>query len=126
MCNQVWDAESGDLVFTCPPYWCLEKYSDDPEDLSNMSLDDFTRAHAAIIGRCAGALKQDRFAVWVIGDCRDPKTGRWVRLPDRTKEAFAQAGMHLHAEIVFATPIGSKRMCGQAGHGSQAHDPIPA
>ena len=106
--HHVWEPESADLAFTCPPYWCLEKYSDDPADLSNMRLEDFTAAHNSIIAQCARALRPNRFAAWVIGDCRDPKSGRWARLQDRTIDGFEAAGMQLHSEIIFATPIGSK------------------
>ena len=106
----MWSGEKADLVFTCPPYWNLEKYSDDPKDLSNMSLEEFTAAHNRIIAACAAHLKQDRFAVWVVGDMKDKKTGRLVRLHDRTKDGFASAGMHLHAEIIFVTSPGSKRI----------------
>ena len=107
---RVWSGEKADLVFTCPPYWNLEKYSDDPKDLSNMPLEEFTATHNRIIAACAAHLEQDRFAVWVIGDVRDKQTGRFVRLHDRTKDGFAAAGMHLHSEIIFATPLGSKRI----------------
>ena len=102
-----WGRESADLIFTCPPYWNLEKYSDDPADLSNMSLGDFTAAHADIINQCAAVLRPDRFAVWVIGDTRD--RGYQVDLQGRTKRAFEDAGLKLHAEMILVTAVGSKR-----------------
>ena len=107
--REIW-TEPGDLIFTCPPYWNLEKYSDDPNDLSNMSFVHFCEAHGDIIGHAAASLKPNRFAVWIIGDVRDKVTGKYVRLHDHTKDAFARAGMHLHAELIFVTPIASKRI----------------
>ena len=107
---RIWGGTKADLIFTCPPYWNLEKYSDDPKDLSNMSLEEFTATHNRIIAACAAHLKDNRFAVWIMGDTRDKKSGRWVRLQDRTKDGFAAAGMYLHSEIIFATPLGSKRI----------------
>ena len=41
--------ESADMVMSCPPYADLEKYSDDPRDLSNMAYDDFMRVYREII-----------------------------------------------------------------------------
>ena len=34
-CVEYPEKESYDLVFTCPPYYNLEKYTDNPDDLSN-------------------------------------------------------------------------------------------
>ena len=55
--------ESADLIFTCPPYFDLEIYSDKKEDLSNMSFDDFVVSYSEILKRCATKLKNNRFAV---------------------------------------------------------------
>ena len=46
------------LVYLDPPYWkqAEGQYSDDPHDLSNMSLDDFTRTLADLIKAFAGKL----------------------------------------------------------------------
>jgi hypothetical protein len=57
-----------DLIFSCPPYWNLEVYSDDPADLSTLSKDAFFDAYARIIAGAVSRLRDDRFAVWVIGD----------------------------------------------------------
>ena len=107
-----------DLAFTCPPYWQLEKYSDDPKDLSNMSLEDFTLAHSEAISRAAAILKDDRFAVWVIGDCRD-NLGRYARLPDTTIDLFEGHGLHLHSENILATPVGSRSMTARKMFGAK-------
>ena len=34
-----------DLFFTCPPYYDLEKYSDNEKDLSNMKVEDFDKEY---------------------------------------------------------------------------------
>ena len=82
---------SADLIFSCPPYWNLERYSDDPADLSTMDEAAFFEAQAAIISAAVARLKDDRFAVWVVGDVRDTQ-GFYVNLPGRTVEAFEEAG----------------------------------
>ena len=55
-----------DFVFSCPPYADLEKYSDDPADLSTMKYSEFLEAYCAIIAASVAMLKPDRFACWVI------------------------------------------------------------
>ena len=62
---------AADLIFSCPPYWNLERYSDDPANLSTMDEAAFFEAQAAIIAAAVARLKEDRFAVWVVGDVRE-------------------------------------------------------
>ena len=93
--------ESADLLFSCPPYWRLERYSDDPDDLSNMSWPEFRAAHEQIIEMGLGKLRPDRFAVWVVGYVLDDK--RLIRLADHTVAAFEENGATLHNSIVLAT-----------------------
>jgi hypothetical protein len=95
-----------DLVLSCPPYWNLEVYSDDPADLSAMGREAFFVAYAEIIAGAVGRLKDDRFAVWVIGDVRDAK-GFFVNLPGHTVEAFEAAGARFYNDAILATAVGS-------------------
>ncbi|MCL5779203.1 site-specific DNA-methyltransferase [Limibaculum sp. FT325] len=95
-----------DLVFSCPPYWNLEQYSDDPADLSAMGREAFFDAYAQIIAASIARLRDDRFAVWVIGDVRDER-GCFVNLPGRTVEAFEAAGARFYNDAILATAVGS-------------------
>lgn len=95
-----------DYAFTCPPYWRLERYSDDPRDLSAMSLPDYLDAHRRIIGMAAWQLADDTFATWVVGDLRD-SSGHLCRLPWHTIDAFEASGMRLVNDQVLVTPVGS-------------------
>ena len=97
---------SADLIFSCPPYWNLERYSDDPADLSTMDEAAFFEAQAAIIAAAVARLKDDRFAVWVVGDVRDGR-GFYVNLPGRTVEAFEAAGARFYNEAILVTAVGS-------------------
>lgn len=97
---------AADLVFSCPPYADLERYSDDPADLSAMTYDAFRAAYSTIIRRAVAALCPDRFAVFVVGDIRDPK-GFYRNFPAHTIEAFEAAGARLYNEAVLLTAIGS-------------------
>ena len=101
------EAEPADLLFTCPPYFDLEIYSDDPRDLSAMGWEAFLEAYRAIIAQGAALLKPDRFAVYVVSDVREPKTGYYRALPARTIEAFESAGLRLWNEAVLVQPVGS-------------------
>jgi hypothetical protein len=97
---------AADLVFSCPPYADLEVYSDDPADLSNMPYDDFLTAYRAIIAAACARLRDDRFAVWVVGDVRD-KRGLYRGLVPDTIAAFTDAGLSFYNEAVLVTPVGS-------------------
>lgn len=95
-----------DLMFSCPPYWNLERYSDDPADLSNLGLEEFFAAQAEIIAAAVARLRPDRFAVWVVGDVRDD-TGCFINLPGRTVEAFEAAGARFYNDAILVTAVGS-------------------
>ncbi|MFA7746503.1 chromosome partitioning protein ParB, partial [Salinicoccus roseus] len=82
------------------PYGDLEVYSDNPNDISTMEYDDFVAAYSEIIKRGASRLKNDRFAVFVVGDIRDKK-GIYRNFVDDTKKAFLESGLHFYNEIVL-------------------------
>lgn len=98
-----------DLLFSCPPYADLERYSDDPADLSMLAYDDFREVHAAIIGKACERLRPDSFAVWVVGEVRDRKhpSGAYYGFVPDTVDAFKAAGLAYYGEAIFLTPIGS-------------------
>lgn len=101
------DGYEADLVFSCPPYAFLEKYSDDPADLSAMKYPEFLDVYRGIIEASCAALRNDRYAAWVIGEVRDPKTGAYVGLETDTVQAFRDAGLSLLNRHVLTTPIGT-------------------
>lgn len=95
-----------DLIFSCPPYGNLERYSDDPRDLSNMSWIEFLHTYREICRQAVTLLKPDRFACFVVGDLRDSK-GCYMNLPAQTISAFQDAGAKLYSEAVLLTCVGS-------------------
>jgi len=97
---------SVDMVFSCPPYADLEVYSDDPRDISNMEYPDFLRVYRNIIATACRKLKENRFAVFVIGDVRD-KRGEYYGFVKDTQEAFTDCGLHYYNEIILVTAIGT-------------------
>jgi len=98
--------ESCDLIFTCPPYADLEVYSDHPDDLSNKSYDVFLQKHESIIKKCITKLKDNRFAVFVVGDVRDKK-GMYRCFVEDTVKCFTNNGMFKYNEIILVNAIGS-------------------
>jgi hypothetical protein len=101
------DPPEGDLLFGCPPYADLEVYSDLPEDLSTMEYPAFFAAYTAIIARFAARLRNNRFAVWVIGEIRNPKTGIYRNFVGDTIAAFQAAGLQYYNEAIIVTMVGS-------------------
>lgn len=92
--------QSADLIFSCPPYHNLEKYSDHPLDLSNMTYSDFLEAYREIISVSCRKLKENRFAVFVVGDIRDRK-GAYRDFISDTKRIFQDCGLCLYNEIIL-------------------------
>lgn len=100
------DDNSCDMIFSCPPYADLEVYSDDPRDISNMDYDDFCKVYAEIIAIACRKLKQDRFAVFVVGDVRDKK-GFYRNFVDYTKRCFNQNGLLTYNELILIEQVGT-------------------
>lgn len=102
-------APPADFVFSCPPYGDLEKYSDDPRDLSSMEWHTFTAAYKRIIHRACSNLKQDRFACFVVGDFRDGR-GFYRDFVSETIRGFKESGLELYNEAILVTSVGSASM----------------
>lgn len=90
-----------DLIFTCPPYMDLEVYSDLKEDLSTMDDAKFTYTYEQIINKSCKLLKNNAFAICVVGDVRDKKTGYYKDFITITKMAFYKAGLKLYNEAIL-------------------------
>lgn len=100
---------SADLVFSCPPYHNLEKYSDHPLDLSNMNYSDFLEAYGEIIAVACRKLKENRFAVFVVGDIRDNR-GAYRDFVSTTKHLFQNEGLCLYNENILLEQYGTAPM----------------
>ena len=105
--DEIENAPTTDLIFTCPPYGDLERYSDDPRDLSTMDYHAFIAAFKRIIQRACRQLRDNRFAVIVVGDFRDSRTGFYRNFVSHTIEAFEEQGLGLYNEVILVTAVGS-------------------
>ncbi|MFH1265068.1 MAG: class I SAM-dependent methyltransferase [Planctomycetota bacterium] len=80
-------APLSDFVFSCPPYGSLERYSDDPRDLSTMMPGTFMESLGQIIAACYEKLRANRFACFVVGEYRD-QAGVYPNFVGHTVDAF--------------------------------------
>jgi len=96
-----------DLVFSCPPYYDLEVYSDKEEDLSNKdTYEDFLQGYNAIIKNACSLLKEDSFAIFVVGNMRD-KSGMYYDFVGDTIKAFQNAGLGYYNEAIIVNVAGT-------------------
>lgn len=103
-----------DLLFSCPPYADLEVYSELKEDISNMPYKDFIDIYRQIICKSCELLKDDRFAVFVVGDVRDKK-GFYYDFISDTKKIFINNGLKLYNELILSNSISSLALAA-SGH----------
>lgn len=105
--SMIEDGEEYDLVFSCPPYFDLEVYSDNEKDLSTAGdYAAFIEAYNDIIAQAVARLKHNRFACFVVGDIRD-KQGFYRNFVSDTIAAFEDAGAVLYNEAILVTAVGS-------------------
>lgn len=98
--------ESQDLLFSCPPYFDLEVYSELENDASNQaSYTEYLKILGKALGDSTKALKQDRFAVIVISNVR--KDGAYLDLVGDTIRIMEKNGLKLYNDIILATPLGT-------------------
>lgn len=96
------DAESQDLLFSCPPYYDLEVYSDNPNDASNQgSYEKFIGIIEKAFKDALTCLKANRFAVIIVGDVRDKKSGFYYDFCGDIKRIFKEAGAYLYNELIL-------------------------
>lgn len=97
---------TADLLFSCPPYADLEVYSDNPHDISTLKYPEFKEAYFEIIAKSCELLKENAFAVFVVGEVRDKK-GNYYNFVGDTIEGFLKAGLHYYNEGILITNVGS-------------------
>lgn len=96
-----------DMVFTCPPYFDLEVYSDSPNDLSNKNnYDDFLVCYEEIIKKSNAQLLENRFFVIVVSNFRDDHGNLYDFCGDTIK-IMKHQGLSLYNEIVLINSIGT-------------------
>jgi DNA modification methylase len=98
-----------DFVFSCPPYFNLEVYSDLDGDISNMKYEDFKSAYTEIIAKSCALLRNGAYACFVVGEVRDKK-GNYIGFVPDTIKAFTDCGMSFYNEAILLNKEGSSSM----------------
>ena len=98
---------SQDLLFSCPPYFDLEVYSDLKNDASNQKeYKDFLNILDNAFSGSIKCLKDNRFAVIVISNIRDKK-GFYYNLVDDIKNIFIKNNMPLYNDMILLESLGT-------------------
>ena len=93
--------ESFDFIYTCPPYYDLEVYSDMEEDLSNApSYMQYLNMLQKVLKNCYDILKKDSFAVFVVGNFRNKK-GELEHLNGDLITKAKEVGFKLWDELIW-------------------------
>ncbi|MBQ2189058.1 MAG: site-specific DNA-methyltransferase [Bacteroidales bacterium] len=94
--------ESQDFLFSCPPYYNLEVYSDLDNDASNQdTYEDFIAILRKAYSEAIKCLAENRFAVIVVGDIRNRKNDFYYDFAGDIKRIFADNGMYLYNEVIL-------------------------
>ena len=97
-----------DLVFTCPPYYNLEKYTDEEDDLSNCkSYNEFINNYRKALVNSFNYLKDDSFFVIVVSDIRDKETGEYYGFVADTIKQCQYIGLKFYNEIILYNDTGN-------------------
>ena len=112
-CMDVSSREKFDLIFSCPPYFNLECYSDLQGDISNINnYPAFLVALEQVLKHSIRFLKDDGYFVLVVADFRDYSEGR--KLVNRlvpfvadTIKSAQKVGLGLYDKVIIKKPIGT-------------------
>lgn len=105
--------DQADMIFTCPPYYNLEQYTNDPNDLSRQpTYQAFLNKYASILYKATQRLKDNSFFVIVVSEVREEPRGiersNFVGLvPDTISILRDKCSLHYYNEIIVMNNIGS-------------------
>ncbi len=95
-----------DMVFTCPPYYKVERYLDydgnPPEgEINSMSTyEEFRETLFAGYKKAIEHLKDNCFFIAMVGDSRDPH-GEYYGMESETEMFLKSQGLHLYNKIIY-------------------------
>ena len=89
-----------DLIFTCPPYYNIEKYESVDGQLSDCkSYDSFMEMVDKCAQNCFRVAKDGSFCVWVVADFR--RGGNLFDFHGDTISSFKKAGFNYHDIMIM-------------------------
>jgi len=100
--NKLLDKEDKyDLVFTSPPYFNLEIYSEQKKDGSTkQTYKEFMEWYFSIFKKTVRHLHKNRFLVVKVGEIRDKKTGAYHNFVGDNISCFLDLGLSYYNEII--------------------------
>ena len=115
--------ETADMVFFSPPYWDLEYYGEEPEQLGfGKSYEDFLAGLGRVINETHRVLKKDKFCCININDFR--KNGKFYDYHADVINLMNAAGYKRHDSIIvvwpncigqaFASQVEDRKICAKA------------
>lgn len=98
-----------DLIWTCPPYYDLEIYSDSQNDGSaKQTYPEFIEWYKGVFAQAAVRLLPNRFAAVCIGEVRKHDGDHaYQDLEVDTVRVFKELGFSHYNRLVLMTPVGS-------------------
>jgi hypothetical protein len=99
---------SQDFLFSCPPYFDLEVYSDRKDDASNQpTYAEFMKILDTAFSDACKCLKENRFAAIVVSNIRNKKTGHYRNFVDDVIRLFQRNGLAFYNDIILVDSLGS-------------------
>jgi len=99
-----------DLIFTCPPYYDLEVYSDGPNDMSTAGdYNAFIDMYEESMKNAIQKLKNNRFMIYTITNIRD-KHGFYRDFVCDTIRLAKKHGLHFYNDIILINSVGTLAM----------------
>ena len=99
-----------DMIFTCPPYYDLEVYSDGPNDMSTAGdYNAFIDMYEESMKNAITKLKNNRFMIYTVTNIRDKK-GFYRDFVCDTIRLAKKYGMHFYNDIILVNTVGTLAM----------------
>ncbi|GIW70339.1 MAG: hypothetical protein KatS3mg101_1086 [Patescibacteria group bacterium] len=93
--------EKFDLIFSSPPYYDLEIYSEHEKDISTKkTYDEFMKDYESIFKQATSHLNENRFVILELGDIRDER-GFYRNFLGDNISLFKKLGFELYNEIIY-------------------------
>lgn len=97
------------MIIGCPPYYDLEEYSDNPDDLSNMTPEQFDAAMLNTLQQADRHLQDNSFAVFIVGNVRN-KHGNLQDMKTLMQHCAQQIGWNYTNDAILINAAGSAAM----------------
>ena len=99
--------EHFDLLFTCPPYFNIEKYNGGEKDLSMLpTYEVFLEQYDKCFSNCCKYMKNDTFACIVVSNFRG-KNGFYHDFVGDTIKIMQKNNYFFYNDMILKTPVGS-------------------